>query len=105
MQNFNTSAHLTPLVSRFNIRKCHSRIPLYVEEKERDMLHRRVAYPEQLRVLTKALQQYCRLAHIQAGTPAYDDAGRLIMVLFESGISSPEELARALRASDRRVRH
>jgi hypothetical protein len=81
------------------------RIPRYVEEKEGDMLPRDGANPEQLRVLTKALQQYCRLAHIQADTQAYDDASRLIMVLFESGISSPEELARALRASDRRVRH
>jgi hypothetical protein len=69
------------------------------------MLPRGVADIEQLSVMAEALQQYCRLAHIQPGTPAYDDAGRLIVVLFESGISSPEELARALRASDRRVRH
>jgi hypothetical protein len=53
----------------------------------------------------KALQQYCRLAQIQPGTPDFHDAGRLIMVLFESRISDPDELARALQASDRRVQH
>jgi len=64
-----------------------------------------IVHPEQLTILTKALQEYCRLAQIQPDTPDYDDAGRLIMVLFESGISDPDELARALRASDRRVQH
>jgi hypothetical protein len=58
-----------------------------------------IAYPEQLTILANALQEYCRLAHIQPGTSEHHDAGRLIWVLFESGISDPGELARALRAS------
>jgi hypothetical protein len=64
-----------------------------------------IVHREQLTILSKALQEYCPLAQIRPGTPDYDDAGRLIMVLFESGISDPDELARALRASDRRVQH
>jgi hypothetical protein len=37
------------------------------------------------------------------GTAAYDDAGKLIMVLYERGISDPAELARALKAPDLRL--
>jgi hypothetical protein len=60
-----------------------------------------IAYPEQLTILANALREYCRLADIQPGTSDHEDAGRLIWVLFESGISDPDELARALRASCR----
>jgi len=56
-----------------------------------------IAYPKQLAMLTEALQDYCREAGIEPGTPAYEDAGCLVMSLFQDGISTAEELADALR--------
>ena len=56
-----------------------------------------IAKPEQLKQLTETLQNYCREAHIEPGTPEYGSAGRLIMSLYESGISSRQELEHAMR--------
>jgi hypothetical protein len=58
---------------------------------------RGIAHPKQLAMLTKALQDYCREAGIEPGTPAYEDAGCLVMSLFQDGVSTAEELADALR--------
>ena len=81
-------------------------ITLSPERREESVMSNQgIAHPEDLSILTKALQECCRLACIEPGTTAYEDAGRLIMVLFESGISDPDELARALRASDHRMMH
>lgn len=58
-----------------------------------------IAYPEQLAVLTDALRRHCSETKIEPGSPAYYDAGRLAIILFESGITTPEGLANALRKS------
>ena len=58
-----------------------------------------IAHPEQLAILTAAFQEYCQAAHIEPGTPAYEDASRLVMILFGVGISDAAELARLLRTS------
>lgn len=56
-----------------------------------------ITYPEQLAVLTDALQRHCRETGIEPKTPAYHDAGRLAIILFERGITTSEELVIALR--------
>lgn len=60
-----------------------------------------IANPAQLKVLTKALQDYCRAAHIEPGTPAYDEAGHQIMSLYGCGKFSAEELVKVLRLNNR----
>ena len=47
------------------------------------MLFNGIAYPDQLTVLTTALEDYCRTNHIEPGSPAFEDAARLIMQLFQ----------------------
>ena len=42
-----------------------------------------ITYPDQLTVLTTALEDYCRTNHIEPGSPAFEDAARLIMQLFQ----------------------
>ena len=61
------------------------------------MLPKGIAHPRQLAVLTKVLEDYCREAHIEAATPEFGHAGRLVWSLYESGISKPKELEHALR--------
>jgi len=56
-----------------------------------------VAHPEQLRLLTEALQSYCAEARIEVGTDEYDNVAHLIMTLFMNGAATPEELFEALR--------
>ena len=56
-----------------------------------------IVYPQQLAVLTEALQCHCSEFNIEPDSPAYYDAGRLAIILFESGIATSEELAAALR--------
>jgi hypothetical protein len=58
-----------------------------------------IVYPQQLRVLTEALQSHCSEFNIEPDSPAYYEAGRLAIILFESGMATPEELAAALRDS------
>ena len=58
-----------------------------------------IAYPHQLAVLTKALESHCREFGIEPKSPAYYDAGRLAIVLFEGGAATSEELTEALRQS------
>lgn len=56
-----------------------------------------IAYPEQLAVLTKALDSHCTEFGIEPKSPAYFNAGRLAVILFESGVTAPEDLVAALR--------
>lgn len=60
-----------------------------------------IASPEDLSVLTKALQSYCSEVDIEPNSPAYYNAGRLTIIFFESGIATSEELAAALRKGAR----
>ena len=69
--------------------------------KESDMLFNGIAYPDQLTVLTTALEDYCRSNHVEPGTPAYEDAARLIMQLFNNGAFTPAEISAALDATAR----
>ena len=55
-----------------------------------------IAHPEELALLTAALEAYCRKAAIEPGSSSYEDAARLIMSLFNRGASSAEELAAAM---------
>jgi hypothetical protein len=66
-------------------------------QEESFMLPNGIANPRQLTILTKALADYCHEAHIESGTQEYDHASHLVWRLFESGISTPEELDRGLR--------
>jgi len=47
-------------------------------------------------MLIDALEGHCREAGIEQGTAAHDDAAWLVMTLFSSGISTPEDLRSAL---------
>jgi hypothetical protein len=58
-----------------------------------------IACPEELRVLRQALRAYCQEAGIEPGTAAHEDAAWLVMTLFSSGVSTPEELSSALSNS------
>jgi hypothetical protein len=63
-----------------------------------------IASPDQLRVLTQALQDFCRAERIEPDSPDYDDAAYMIMQLFCSGVASPEEISDALKAGLNRRR-
>ena len=58
-----------------------------------------IADPDQLRVLTDALDTYCREAGIERGSAAHEDAAWLVVTLFSSGMSTVEELSSALANS------
>ena len=60
-----------------------------------------ITYPRQLAILTKALEDYCSVAHIEPGTPAHHDASYQVMRLYENGLATEEEIAKALRAIKR----
>ena len=47
-----------------------------------------IAEPEQLGVITHALESFCREAGIAPGTAAYEDAAWLVMTLLSSGMST-----------------
>ena len=62
------------------------------------------ADPAQLKLLSQALSEYCRANGIEENTASYDEAAELVVLLFQSGISSVEALSRALatkRSPDR----
>ena len=49
-------------------------------------------HPEDLRLLTEALERYRRTAEMVPDTPAYQDAGARIVALFQSGVSTVGEI-------------
>lgn len=59
-----------------------------------------ITYPEYLAMLTAVLEAYCRKMAIEPGSSAYEDAGQLLIALFNNGVSSPEELTEALDRSN-----
>jgi hypothetical protein len=65
------------------------------------MLPTGIVHPEQLAILTEALEKYCLAADIEPGSPAHDDAGRQIMFLFECGFSTTEDLVKAMVVGNR----
>jgi hypothetical protein len=60
-----------------------------------------VANPEQLAMLTKALEDFASEAHVVPGTQAYEDAAYQIMFLYECGFSTAEDLVKAMRIGKR----
>jgi hypothetical protein len=58
-----------------------------------------IAHPEQLKILTTVLDEYCRAHDIRPGTPAHQDAACHIMALFNAGVLEPEKLVHALQTS------
>jgi hypothetical protein len=59
-----------------------------------------IATPEQLQALTTVLEEHCSAADIEPGTPAYEEAGRRIMALFNNGVVRTADLAAALCDKD-----
>jgi hypothetical protein len=55
--------------------------------------------PEQLEVLSKVLDNYCASCGIERSTPEFEDAGHLLMELFEQGAQTADELKAALDAA------
>ena len=60
------------------------------------MIFNGFAHPEQLTVLTKVLDGYCRNHKIASNSPERADAGRMVMSLFERGRHTSKELSAAL---------
>ena len=49
-------------------------------------------HPEDLRLLTEALERYRRTAEMVPDTPVYQDAGARIVALFQSGVATVGEI-------------
>lgn len=56
------------------------------------MLFTGIANPAQLKMLTAALVTYCRNENIELGTPEHEEAGRLVMAQFNSGVLTMDKL-------------
>ena len=54
---------------------------------------------DQLSVLAKVLDEYCRQGGIVAGHPARQRLGRRVMELYQSGMEKPEDLLASLNSS------
>jgi hypothetical protein len=54
------------------------------------------ATPHQLSILTTALGEYCREVGISPNSPDWDEAAYKVILLFEDGSESLEELKQAL---------
>jgi hypothetical protein len=61
----------------------------------------RIANPEQLAVLTAALNDYCLANGIEPGTPAQLRAAKLVLAVFNGGANTPAEIRAALDAASR----
>lgn len=60
------------------------------------MLSNSVAYPEELTVMTQALDDYCRAKGIASGTPEFEAAGQEVVALFAMGWRTKEDLTLVL---------
>lgn len=67
------------------------------------MLFNGIASPDQLKVLTDTLDNYCELEGIEPFTQAHEDAAALVMNLFNSGILVAKDIETALRQRSRRA--
>ena len=72
--------------------------------RDKRMPFRSFADPEQLQILSTALDNYCREFGIEPGTPEREDAAEFIIALFNSGAHTADELRAALDAPSRRNR-
>ena len=55
-----------------------------------------IVEPEQLTILTIAVDRHCLQAGIDPASPEREDIARLVMILFKNGAASVEELKAAL---------
>jgi hypothetical protein len=69
-----------------------------IKRQLRLMSPRGMANPRELNLLSQTLEQFCQEFGIERGTPEHEDAGRRLMALFVSGVSTPADLERLLRA-------
>ena len=60
------------------------------------MLSNGYATPEQLKMLSRALTDYCQAKGIEKNTPDYEEAAKFVLLLFKYGASIDEELSRYL---------
>lgn len=51
-----------------------------------------VVHPEDLRLLTEALERYRQTAAMVPDTPEYRHAGARIVALFQSGVATVDEI-------------
>jgi hypothetical protein len=61
-----------------------------------------VVDPAQLAILTAALDDFCRIGDIRAGTPEHEEAGLLIQSLYNKGATTAEALSAAIENMLRR---
>jgi hypothetical protein len=62
-----------------------------------------IVHPEQLKMLTEALDRYCQATRIAIGSDQHVAAARRIVALFHDGVDGPEELVTALNRPDLRT--
>jgi hypothetical protein len=55
-----------------------------------------VVHPEQLKLLTQALERYCDQRKIEPGSPEYEAAGARIVALFQHGSHTIDEILASL---------
>jgi hypothetical protein len=55
-----------------------------------------IVHPEELRVLSVAVDDYCTIASIERESPERERAARLAIQLFKSGVQTPDQLKAAL---------
>lgn len=66
------------------------------------MPFRNIADPKERGILTTALDEYCRENHVDPGSPEYEDARQLMVLLFErDGHHTVADLKSALVAAIR----
>jgi hypothetical protein len=56
-----------------------------------------IAEPEQLQLLSEALEHYCRTAKIDKGTVEHENAAALFISLLATGAATVDELIQAAR--------
>jgi hypothetical protein len=60
------------------------------------MLFTGIVHPEELRVLATAVDNYCIIASIDRTSHQREQAARLAIELFKSGVQTPDSLKAAL---------
>jgi hypothetical protein len=66
--------------------------------KESVMRFTGIYKPEQLAMLSKVLDDYCREHRIERPGPGYEDASYLVLALFRDGARTIEEMKTAIAA-------
>jgi hypothetical protein len=62
-----------------------------------------IVHPEQLKMLTEALDRYCQATRIAVGSDQHAVAAKRIVALFHDGVDRPEDLVAALNRPDLRA--